>query len=76
MQSLYHADLEYVLDIAAAANCADYVVTHSLTHSLTHNNFHICVMDGFLNLHYLSTAWSISMKIKFMCNAPLSTVRM
>jgi len=34
VQSIYHADLEYVLDIAVAANCADYIVTHPLTPSL------------------------------------------
>jgi len=37
VQSLYHADLEYVLDTAVAANGADYIVTHSLTNSLTHS---------------------------------------
>jgi len=34
VQSLYLADLEYILDIAVAANGAKYIVTPSLTHSL------------------------------------------
>jgi len=47
VQSLYHADSEYVFDIAVGANGEEYIVTHTLTHY----NFHICVMYGFRNLH-------------------------